>query len=78
MIETPPLITTPTRVLDPAVWPKGTLVADKVPSLYEAAQYALDALIAIDAMLHRNGLMVGVENPAIAPLRDALAHGEKL
>ena len=50
------------------VLPKATVAA-----LLEAAQLALKALIGTDMLLHRHGMMVGIECPAIAPLRAAIS-----
>jgi hypothetical protein len=50
---------------------KGLIAA--APDLYAAAEGALKALIGIDDIMHRAGMMQGVECPAIAPLRDALS-----
>lgn len=43
------------------------------PDLYAAAAGALKALVGIDEMLHRHGMMQGVACPAIEPLRAALS-----
>ena len=41
--------------------------------LLAAAQDALQALVGVDRLLHKHGMMIGVECPAIAPLRAAIA-----
>ncbi|MEN2711465.1 hypothetical protein [Sphingomonas sp. VL_57B] len=43
------------------------------PELLEAAEAALQALVGIDALMHRHGMMKGMNCPAIAPLRAAIA-----
>lgn len=42
-------------------------------SLLQAAEVALDALVKVDALLHRHGMMIGIDCPAIEPLRTAIA-----
>lgn len=49
------------------------------PELLEAAEKALQALEGVDALMHKHGMMQGVNCPAIAPLRAAIlsAKGEE-
>lgn len=42
-------------------------------ALYDAGKMALKALIGVDALLHKHGMMAGITNPAIEPLSAALA-----
>lgn len=43
------------------------------PDLLEAAEKALEALVGIDRLLHKYGMMQGVECPAIPYLRTAIS-----
>lgn len=60
------------------VRPNARLIA-AAPKLLEAAEAALQALEGVDALMHKHGMMLGVNCPAISPLRAAIlsAKGEE-
>lgn len=43
------------------------------PELLAAASEGLQALVGVDRLLHKHGMMTGADCPAIAPLRAAIA-----